>query len=53
MPKTATGKSLLTKFVHEYGPGKGENVFYGKVNKSKAFAKATGEMSVRKRAGKD
>lgn len=53
MPMTKTGKSVLTKFTNEYGPGKGEDIFYGKVNKNKKFAKAVGEMSVRKRAGKD
>lgn len=53
MPMTKTGQTVLTKFAREYGPGKGENVFYGKVNKDKKFAKAVGEMSVRKRAGKD
>jgi len=52
MPMSKTGQSVLTKFLHEYGPGKGERVFYGKVNSSRKFAKAVGEQSVRKRAGK-
>lgn len=53
MPQTETGKSVLTKFIREYGAKKGKSVFYGKINSSKNFAKAVGETSVRKRAGKD
>ena len=43
MPLPAKGKSILTKFMHEYGAKKGKSVFYGRVNKSSKFAKAVGE----------
>ena len=52
MPMTKKGQSILTKFLKEYGPGKGKDIFYATVNKRKKFARAVGETSVRKRAGK-
>jgi hypothetical protein len=53
MPQTQAGAEVLKKFMHEYGAKKGQRVFYGRVNSgSNKFAKAMGEMSVRKRAGK-
>jgi hypothetical protein len=40
--------------VQTYGSlKKAKSVYYALANKSRKFAKATGEMSVRKRAGKD
>ena len=53
MPMTATGSKVMSKFIQRYGKKKGPGVFYGKVNSGgNKFAKAMGEMSVRKRAGK-
>lgn len=43
MPLPAQGKSILTKFMREYGAKKGKSVFYAKTNKSSKFAKAVGE----------
>ena len=53
MPTTAAGVKVHSKFIQRYGKKKGDAVFYGRVNSgSNKFAKAMGEMSVRKRAGK-
>lgn len=52
MPMTKTGSKVLANFVREYGAKKGKSVFFGRTNSNKKFAKAVGEMSVRKRAGK-
>jgi hypothetical protein len=47
------GKSVMAKFAEEYGKEKGKQVFYGRVNTGgPKFARAVGETSVRKRAGK-
>jgi hypothetical protein len=46
MPQTATGSTVMSKFVKEYGAKKGKSVFYAKANSSKKFASAMGESSV-------
>lgn len=51
MPQTATGKSVMAKFVSRYGK-RGKNVFYAKANSSKKFASAMGETSVYNRGHK-
>ena len=33
MPLTDKGKEILGKMKEQYGPGKGENVFYASANK--------------------
>jgi hypothetical protein len=43
MPLPAKGRSILTKFMDEYGGKKGKSVFYAKANKSAKFRKAVGE----------
>lgn len=39
MPLTALGRRLLDEFKKEYGDGRGERVFYAKVNADPAFKK--------------
>lgn len=51
MPKTEAGKHVLTNFEKEYG-SKGKGYFFGKINKSKKFAKKMGESSVYNRGHK-
>lgn len=52
MPQTSAGKTVMAKFISEYGK-KGKGYFFGRVNKSKKFASKMGEMSVYKRGHKD
>ena len=46
MPQTAAGKTVMARFLKEYGAKKGKSVFYAKANSSKKFASTMGESSV-------
>ncbi len=50
MPQTAVGKTVMSKFLKEYGAKKGKSVFYAKAVKSAKFATTVGETSVHNRA---
>lgn len=39
MPLSAEGKRTLKKFIQEYGPEKGKQVFYAKENKGGKWAR--------------
>jgi hypothetical protein len=39
MPLTASGQSVLTSMQRQYGPDKGERVFYATANKKPALGK--------------
>jgi hypothetical protein len=51
MPQTAAGKTVMARFIKQYGKA-GKGYFYGKAVKSAKFAKTMGEMSVHNRAVK-
>jgi hypothetical protein len=51
MPQTSTGRTVMARFVSEYGK-RGKNIFYAKANSSKKFASKMGESSVYNRGHK-
>ncbi len=48
MPQTQAGKTVLQKFISQYGK-KGKGYFFGKVNSNPKFAAKMGESSVYQR----
>lgn len=51
MPQTSAGKTVMARFVSEYGK-RGKNIFYATANSSKKFASKMGESSVYNRGHK-